>query len=46
MARFLMMTMPYPGHVTPCLPITAKLVERGHEVVWITGRQFQEKTKV
>jgi UDP:flavonoid glycosyltransferase YjiC (YdhE family) len=41
MARFLIMTVPYPGHLAPCLPIVRKLVERGHEVVWITGREFE-----
>jgi len=45
MARFLMMTQPYPGHVTPSAPIARKLVERGHEIVWIAGRRFQEKVE-
>lgn len=44
MAKFLMMTGPYAGHVTPCLPIARRLVERGHEIVWITGREY--KTRV
>ena len=44
MSKFLMMTGPYAGHVAPSLPIARKLVERGHEVVWITGREY--KTKV
>jgi MGT family glycosyltransferase len=45
MARFLMWTGSAPGHVTPCVPIARRLVERGHEVVWITGRQFQTKVE-
>jgi len=45
MARFLMMTQPYSGHVTPSAPIARKLVEQGHEVVWITGRQYEEKVE-
>ncbi|MBN2128689.1 MAG: hypothetical protein JW741_04305 [Sedimentisphaerales bacterium] len=45
MARFLMMTQPYPGHVTPSAPIARKLVERGHEIVWIAGRRFKEKVE-
>jgi len=45
MARFLIMTGPYPGHVTPTIPIARKLVERGHEVVWITGRLYRDKVE-
>ena len=42
MARFLIATYPATGHVTPTIPIARKLVERGHEVVWITGRMHRE----
>jgi UDP:flavonoid glycosyltransferase YjiC (YdhE family) len=45
MAKFLMMTGPYAGHVTPCVPIARKLVQRGHEVVWITGREYQARVE-
>jgi MGT family glycosyltransferase len=45
MARFLIMTAAGTGHVTPCMPIAQKLVERGHEVVWVTGRQYKEKVE-
>jgi len=45
MARFLITTDPSVGHVTPCTPIARKLVERGHEVVWITGRQYKDKVE-
>lgn len=45
MAKFLIMTGPYPGHVTPTIPIARKLVERGHEVVWITGRMYRDKVE-
>lgn len=44
MAKLLMMTGPFAGHVTPSMSIAQKLVERGHEVVWITGRKY--KTQV
>ncbi len=44
MARFLIGTNPFIGHVNPALPIAGKLVERGHEVWWYTGKAF--KTKV
>lgn len=43
MARFIMATLPFTGHVMPGLPIARKLVERGHEVAWYTGRKFQKK---
>src|SRR5215216_504720 len=41
MARFLICTMPIPGHVNPGLPIVRALIERGHEVAWYSGRQFR-----
>jgi MGT family glycosyltransferase len=37
-----MWTGAVPGHVTPCAPIARRLVDRGHEVLWITGRHYQE----
>jgi MGT family glycosyltransferase len=45
MARFVIMTAPYPGHLAPCVPIARRLVERGHEVVWITGRMYRERVE-
>lgn len=45
MAKFLMMTGPYAGHVTPSVPIARRLVDRGHEVVWITGRQYKARVE-
>jgi UDP:flavonoid glycosyltransferase YjiC (YdhE family) len=45
MARFLINTGPYPGHIVPSTPIVRKLIERDHEVVWITGRQYKEKVE-
>lgn len=45
MARFLMKTDAAVGHVMPTIPIARKLVERGHEVVWITGRKYKEKVE-
>ena len=41
MARFLIGTIPAIGHVNPGLPIARKLVERGHEVWWYTGKGFK-----
>lgn len=43
MARFLVMTVPYPGHLAPSIPIIQKLTKRRHDVVWITGREYKEK---
>lgn len=45
MAKFLMMTGPYAGHVMPCVPIARKLAQRGHEVVWVTGREYQKRVE-
>ncbi len=43
MARFLITTGPYPGHVAPTKPIVQKLIERGHEILWITGRKYKDR---
>jgi MGT family glycosyltransferase len=45
MARFLIGTNPATGHTNPALPIAKKLVERGHEVVWYTGKAFQKNVE-
>ncbi len=45
MGRFLVMTGPYPGHLAPMIPIVQRLLECKHEVVWITGRNYQEKVE-
>ncbi len=45
MARFLLGTIPTIGHVNPGLSIVRKLVERGHEIWWYTGRGFQSKVE-
>ena len=38
-----MASAPVDGHVNPGLPLAVKLVERGHEVRWYTGRRFQAR---
>jgi len=43
MSRFLVATMPIPGHVAPFTPLVRKLVDRGHEVVWYGSRFFADK---
>ena len=40
--RFLFVTVPVSGHVSPALPIARQLVERGHEVRWYTSSRFQD----
>jgi MGT family glycosyltransferase len=45
MARFLFGSVPLVGHVNPGLPIARKLVERGHEVWWYTGKRFQARVE-
>jgi MGT family glycosyltransferase len=39
--RFLVATMPVPGHVAPFAPAVRELLGRGHEVVWYGSRHFQ-----
>lgn len=43
MAKFLLATMPIPGHVNPFTPVAKALVERGHQVLWYGSRHFQTK---
>lgn len=45
MARFLIGTVPYVGHVNQAFPIARKLVQRGHEVWWYTGQGFKSKVE-
>ncbi len=45
MAHFLMSTAPSAGHVAPSMPIARKLTDRGHEVVWVTGRNYRQKVE-
>lgn len=41
MARILIGSVPVRGHINPLLPLAARMVERGHEVVWITHAKFR-----
>lgn len=43
MARFLFASIPVPAHTTNPMPIAARLVERGHEVLWYAGRVFHDR---
>jgi UDP:flavonoid glycosyltransferase YjiC (YdhE family) len=47
MARILIATTPLTGHTMPALTIAQKLVTRGHQVYWYSGKAFRaqiEKT--
>lgn len=46
MTRFLIGTIAAAGHVNPALPIVRRLVERGHEVWWYTGRGLKQKVEM
>jgi MGT family glycosyltransferase len=39
--KFLIATMPVPGHVAPFAPLVRELLKRGHEVLWYGSRHFQ-----
>ena len=43
MASVLVCSSPLVGHVTPMLAVAAGLVERGHDVRFLTGRRFEEQ---
>ena len=43
MARFLFASIPVPAHSTNPLPFAARLVERGHEVLWYAGAAFHDR---
>ena len=42
MSRFLLATVPVPAHTRFPLPIAARLVERGHEVLWFASGRFHD----
>src|SRR5262245_50922081 len=39
--KFLIATMPIPGHVAPFVPLVRELLRRGHEVLWYGSKHFQ-----
>ena len=45
MASFLFKSYPALGHINPTKPIIRKLIERNHDVVWMTGREFKESVE-
>ena len=42
-AKFLFVTMPVTGHVSPLLPLAKELVGRDHEVRWYTSSRFKRR---
>ncbi|MBD2448545.1 glycosyltransferase [Nostoc sp. FACHB-152] len=45
MAKFLLSTLPFVGHVAPMQPVAQQLIARGHEVVWYTSKFFQSQVE-
>jgi UDP:flavonoid glycosyltransferase YjiC (YdhE family) len=43
MARFLFASIPIPAHTTNPLPFAARLIDRGHDVLWYAGRAFHDR---
>jgi MGT family glycosyltransferase len=40
MARVFFATIPITGHVRPIAPVARQLAEKGHDVLWYTGKRF------
>jgi UDP:flavonoid glycosyltransferase YjiC (YdhE family) len=40
--RFVFSVRPYLGHLHPMLPLAASLVRRGHEVCFVTAKEFMD----
>lgn len=38
--------MAFTGRVNPAQHIARELVRRGHEVVWLTGKKFEDRVLV
>ncbi|MGX6602927.1 glycosyltransferase [Micromonosporaceae bacterium Da 78-11] len=43
MAKILVVSMPFAGHVGPMTAVAAELVRRGHEVTAYTGAKYQQR---
>lgn len=41
--NILMINLPYHGHTNPTLPLTCKLVKRGHKITYINAEIFRDK---
>lgn len=45
MSTFLFVSIPVPAHTTNPMPFAARLVERGHTVLWLAGRSFHDRLR-
>jgi MGT family glycosyltransferase len=45
MLKIITLITPAEGHFSPFVPIIIKLIERGHEIVCITGRVFKKRVE-
>ncbi|MGI5144606.1 MULTISPECIES: glycosyltransferase [unclassified Streptomyces] len=45
MAKIIVTSTPFHGHVTPLAAIAADLTARGHEVLFYTGARFEEQVR-
>ncbi|GII52375.1 N-glycosyltransferase [Planotetraspora thailandica] len=45
MAEIILAASPFHGHVAPLLTVAADLIARGHEVAFLTGTKFKERTE-
>lgn len=43
MSTFLFVSMPVLAHTTNPMPFAARLVERGHTVLWLSGRNYHDR---
>ena len=41
--KILMINLPFSGHTNPTLPLTRKLVSKGHNVTYINAESFRSK---
>ena len=44
--KVLIATMGFTGHVNPMQPIARELCKRGHQVIWLTGKDFESKVTI
>ncbi|HLO27841.1 MAG TPA: nucleotide disphospho-sugar-binding domain-containing protein [Anaerolineales bacterium] len=45
MAKIIIHTLDLDGHVGPAIPMVRKLIECNHQVIWITGRKYENRIK-
>jgi MGT family glycosyltransferase len=45
MSKIIVVTVPADGHFNPFVPVIAKLVQNGHDVICVAGRKFQKRVE-